>query len=50
MLGLSLAVANGGILVNGEELTGTAIPVLEPWEGFLELTNVSLKDPETCVG
>lgn len=34
-------------LLNGEQLT---ITVSEPWEGFSELTNVSLKDPETCVG
>lgn len=37
-------------LLNGEQLTGTAITVSDPWEGFSELTNVSLKDPETCVG
>lgn len=36
--------------MSGEQLTGTAIAVQEPWEGLSELTNVSLKDPETCVG
>lgn len=47
---LSLGLVHGGVLVNGEQLTGTAIAVLEPWEEFSELNNVSLKDPETCVG
>lgn len=36
--------------MNGKQLTGTAITVLEPREGFSEGTNVSLKDLRMCVG
>lgn len=40
----------GTFIVDGEQLTCTAITAPESWEGFSELTNISLKDLEMCVG